>query len=66
MKYVNLNIQSGYSFFASTLKIDDIVSYAVNNKLDSIALTDNSCLFGAMEFVKNVKLIILNLLLVWK
>ncbi len=55
MKYVNLNIQSGYSFFASTLKIDDIVSYAVNNKLDSIALTDNSCLFGAMEFVKKCK-----------
>ena len=49
MRY--LNVKSYYSFLSSTLSIDDIVSYAVNNKYDSIALTDDSNMCGCLEFI---------------
>ena len=55
MKYVNLCVKSGYSFFDSTLKVQDIVNYAIKNKLEEIALVDNSNMFGAMEFYKACK-----------
>ena len=52
MKYVNLCVKSGYSFFDSTLKVQDIVNYACRNNLEEIAIIDNSNMFGAMEFYK--------------
>jgi len=55
MSYVNLCVKSGYSFFDSTLKVSDIVNYAKNHKLTSIALVDDSNMFGAMEFYKLCK-----------
>ncbi|MBQ9730822.1 MAG: DNA polymerase III subunit alpha [Bacilli bacterium] len=55
MSFVNLAIKSGYSFFDSTLKVSDIVNYAKHNNLSTIALVDDSNMFGAMEFYKLCK-----------
>ena len=53
MKNKILFAKSGYSFFDSTLKINDIICIAKENEVGSIALIDNSNLFGAMEFYKS-------------
>ncbi len=50
MEYIHLNVKSGYSFFHSCLKIEDIVTYAKEHHLSAIALTDQRNMFGAMEF----------------
>ena len=43
--------KSNYSLLSSLLKIDDIISYAKNHNISSIALTDDN-MYGMMEFVK--------------
>ncbi|MFA7156716.1 MAG: DNA polymerase III subunit alpha [Bacilli bacterium] len=63
MKYIPLNIKSGYSFFHSCLKIEDIISYASQNKINILCLTDKNVMFGVMPFAhyclsKNIKYII--------
>ena len=45
-----LCVKSGYSFLSSTLKIDDIVSYAQKNEYESIALVDHNVMYGVKEF----------------
>ena len=49
--YIPLYNKSNYSLLSSLLKIDDIISYATNNHLNSIAITDFN-MFGTMEFIK--------------
>ena len=49
--YIPLYNKSNYSLLSSLLKIDDIIKYATNNHLNSIAITDNN-MFGTMEFIK--------------
>ena len=66
--YIPLFNRSNYSLLSSLLKIDDIILYAKNHNISSIALTDNN-MFGTMEFIKkceenNIKPIVgLNVLL---
>ena len=45
-----LCIKSGYSFLSSTLKIDNMISYALNNEYDCLSLVDHNVMFGAKEF----------------
>lgn len=52
MEWIHLNVKSGFSFFHSSLKIEDIVHYAKKNQLSAIALTDQSNMFGTMEFYR--------------
>ena len=52
--YIPLFNKSNYSLLSSMLKIDDIISYAVDNNLPNIALTDTN-MYGAMEFIKKCK-----------
>ena len=49
--YIPLYNKSNYSLLESMLLIDDILEYALNNKLDSIGLCDNN-MYGVMEFIK--------------
>lgn len=49
--YIPLFNKSNYTLLSSLLKIDDIVKYAQDNKMTSIALTDTN-MFGTMEFIK--------------
>ncbi len=62
MMYIPLFNKSNYSLLSSLLKIADIVSYAEQQNLPSIALTDTN-MYGTMEFIhkckeKNIKAII--------
>lgn len=52
VEWIHLNVKSGFSFFHSSLKVEDIVRYAKNNQLSAIALTDQSNMFGTMEFYR--------------
>lgn len=52
--YIPLFNKSNYSLLSSLLKIDDLVSYAVDNNLPGIALSDTN-MYGVMEFIKKCK-----------
>ncbi len=49
--YIPLWNKSNYTLLSSLLKIDDIISYAEENNLPSIAISDTN-MFGTMEFIK--------------
>ena len=49
--YIPLWNKSNYTLLSSLLKIDDIIDYAKNNKIPSIAIADSN-MFGTMEFIK--------------
>ena len=49
--YIPLFNKSNYTLLSSMLKIDDILSFAKERKLDSISIVDTN-MFGTMEFIK--------------
>ena len=49
--YIPLFNRSNYTMLSSLLKIDDIIKYAKDNNISSIALTDSN-MYGTMEFIK--------------
>jgi DNA polymerase-3 subunit alpha len=49
--YIPLFNKSNYTLLSSLLKIKDLVEYAKNSNISSIALTDTN-MFGTMEFIK--------------
>jgi len=53
--FVYLNNKSGYSFLESSLKINELVKYGIDNKMSSLALTDHNNMFGTMEFISLCK-----------
>ena len=60
--YIPLYNKSNYTLLSSLLKIDDLINYAENNNISSLALTDTT-MYGTMEFItkcesKNIKPII--------
>ncbi len=66
--YIPLFNKSNYSLLSSLLKIDDLIKYAKDNNISSMALTDIN-MYGVMEFIKkcesnNIKPIVgLNIIL---
>lgn len=50
MSFTHLSIRSGYSFFNSTIKIEQLVDRAKEYNFSSIALTDENVLYGAIPF----------------
>lgn len=48
--YIPINNKSNYSLLSSLLKIDDLITYAKDNKLPSLALAD-TYMYGTMEFI---------------
>ena len=52
--FIPLFNKSNYSLLSSLLKIDDLIKYATDNKLTSIALADTN-MYGTMEFIKKCK-----------
>ncbi len=55
MKFTHLHVHSHYSLLDGLPKIDELVSYAKELKMDSLALTDHGALYGAVEFYKKAK-----------
>ena len=51
-QFIHLKVRSHYSILEGSMKIEDIVSAAEESKMPAILLTDNSNVFGAMEFTK--------------
>ncbi len=49
--FIPLFNKSNYSLLSSLLKIDDLIKYAKDNNISSIALTDTN-MYGVMEFIK--------------
>ena len=49
--YIPLWNKSNYTLLSSLLKIDDIIAYAKDHTIPSIAISDSN-MFGTMEFIK--------------
>ena len=50
MKYIPLNVKTEYDLMNSLIKIDELISYAKENGIDAIGITDSN-MFGAYEFI---------------
>ncbi len=53
--FVHLHVHTEYSILDSTLRIKELVSKAESYKMSSLAITDNSVLFGAVAFYEACK-----------
>ncbi|CAM9118272.1 DNA polymerase III subunit alpha [Mycoplasma todarodis] len=54
-RYVNLHTNTEYSLLESTIKIDSLIEYAKENKMDTLAITDHNVMYGVAEFVDKCK-----------
>ena len=52
MKFTHLHVHSHYSLLDGLPKIDELLDYAGELGMDSLALTDHGSLYGAVEFYK--------------
>lgn len=50
MKYIPLSIKTEYDLMNSLIRIEDVISYAKNNGISAIGITDPN-MFGAYEFI---------------
>lgn len=49
--YIPLYVKSNYSLLSSMLKIDDIISYTIHNKIPFCTINDHN-MYGVMELIK--------------
>ncbi len=54
-KFTHLHVHSHYSLLDGLPKIDDLLDYAQELGMDTIALTDHGNLYGAIEFYQKAK-----------
>ena len=54
--FVHLHVHTEYSMLDGAARLDDLVAEVANQKMPALAITDHGYLFGAFEFLKNVKL----------
>lgn len=50
LNFVHLNVRSGYSFFQSTIKINQLIERTAQLGMSAVALTDIGIMAGIMEF----------------
>ncbi len=50
MAFTHLHLHSQYSLLDSTIRLDELFEFAVQDKMEAIALTDHGNLFGALDF----------------
>lgn len=48
--YVNLNVQTTYSFLNSLIKVTDLINFSVNHQLKYCAIADENVMYGAIAF----------------
>ncbi|MFJ8264444.1 DNA polymerase III subunit alpha [Peribacillus asahii] len=53
--FTHLHIQSGYSLLNSTVKIDELVTKAKADGMESLALCDRNVMYGSLYFYKACK-----------
>ncbi len=49
-EFTHLHVHSNYSLLDSTIRIEDLVKTASNDKMAALALTDHGNMFGALDF----------------
>jgi DNA polymerase-3 subunit alpha len=54
-KFTHLHVHSHYSLLDGLPRVDQILDYAKEMNMDSVALTDHGVLYGAVEFYKKAK-----------
>ena len=54
MNYTPLYIKTDNSLLESLIKVDDLIKYAKDNNLKSLAIADNN-LYGVMDFYMQCK-----------
>ena len=54
MKYIPLNIKTEYDLMNSLIKIDELISFALENNINSLGITDEN-MFGTYEFINKCK-----------
>ena len=54
MNYIPLNIKTDYDLMNSLIKIDDLVSFALKNNINSLGIADTN-MFGTIEFINKCK-----------
>lgn len=54
MKYVPLYIKTDNSLLSSLIKVKDLVSFAVENQISALTITDSN-MYGVMEFYRECK-----------
>ena len=50
MKYIPLSIKTEYDLMNSLIKIDELISYAKENDINTLGISDTN-MFGAYEFI---------------
>jgi DNA polymerase III subunit alpha len=55
VKFTHLHVHSHYSLLDGLSKIDQLLDYAKEQGMDSLAITDHGVLYGAVEFYKKAK-----------
>jgi DNA polymerase III subunit alpha len=55
MKFTHLHVHSHYSLLDGLPKIDQLLDYALEMGMDSLALTDHGNVYGAVEFFKKAQ-----------
>ena len=50
MNCIPINIKTHYQLLSSLIKIDELISYAKNNGITILGITDSD-MFGTMEFI---------------
>ena len=48
--YIPINIKTEYDLMNSLIKIDELISYAKENGINTLGITDNN-MFGTYEFI---------------
>ncbi|WP_168464841.1 DNA polymerase III subunit alpha [Wolbachia endosymbiont of Ctenocephalides felis wCfeT] len=61
--FIHLRVHSVYSLLESSVKIEELISLCIRNKMPAVAMTDSGNLFGSLEFAeyaasKGIQLII--------
>ena len=54
MKYIPLNVKTEYDLMNSLIRIDELISYAKNEELSSVGITDCN-MFSSYEFITKCK-----------
>lgn len=53
MQLIPLHVHTNMSLLDSAIKVEDYIKWAVDNKLESIAITDHGSLSNSIQFYKN-------------
>jgi len=53
--FIHLHLHTHYSLLDGLPKIDELLNYAKEQKMDSVAITDHGVMYGAIEFYQKAK-----------